>query len=975
MKFAQYLNDHAVPEWKSQYLDYKQGKKRLKKINSSPFLSSMRNSVTNTPKTDTTHNNSNNNTVPLPITKLRREQEQLNPVTPAGQESVRTDKTSNRRSSLVSFQLPPPAIANEEAAAKSHPNDDSQQNTTNDRTPLLTPSLPPESISSHSTELNRKRSRIDSFVKTIRRVSTITPLEDNHELTDYTENSKILFLEWVDNQLVKVEEFYRDRESHDMERFLILKTQISQLRQQRLILKQFLQKSTQLHDQDPKDDSDPAKTAHRHRIKDEIDHLKNSTKSTFSQMNRFELPSLPSLNWWLGKEKEKEYYEEGYNDDSTSDDHLSQDETLPESSHQHHHIQDPNYNKRDYSHKLPSVPYYIAKRQLKAALLELYRSLELLKSYRLLNRTAFRKMLKKFDKSTNSSYLPKYMEKIDQSYFITSNVLDELIGQIEDLYSFTFEKGNRKVAITKLRSNEVLQTFYSDFFKSGLLLGFALPLFVLAVYHGVHDTVRGILPEGRFLLQIWGGFFLATLMALLFGINCAIWSRFKINYKFIFEFDNRNSLDFRQFYLLPSISMLMIGFFGWFSFMNFWPTIFPGRYWPWFYVGIFLLIMFCPFNILKYHSRKWILISIWRLLLSGFYPVEFRDFFIGDIMCSLTYTISNISFFICLYATHWNGALIGGDTKCGSSSSRLMGFLATLPSIWRFMQCIRRFLDTGDWFPHLANCLKYTISLVYYIMLSVYRIDRTTQSRAVFIVFASINAIYSSIWDIFMDWSLMQANSKNLFLRDDLIFKNSWFYYVAIIFDVIMRFQWIFYAFFARQIQQSAVTSFCIALAEILRRFVWIFFRMENEHCTNVHLFRASRDTPLPYPVDKRVIQHKLDEYTSHITPLHVEQTSPFDDEERAVGLRLRKPSIASRVSEPPSMPTPALTRRQTLLPKGIEKISMMLNNAHIKDFQRRKVVPAQLDSIKDSDEENDTDEDEDEVIRSIVNSSPPGNA
>ena len=29
--------------------------------------------------------------------------------------------------------------------------------------------------------------------------------------------------------------------------------------------------------------------------------------------------------------------------------------------------------------------------------------------------------------------------------------------------------------------------------------------------------------------------------------------------------------------------------------------------------------------------------SKWRLLLAGLYPVEFRDFFLGDMYCSLTY--------------------------------------------------------------------------------------------------------------------------------------------------------------------------------------------------------------------------------------------------------------------------------------------------------------------------------------------------
>ncbi|GME84094.1 unnamed protein product [Ambrosiozyma monospora] len=32
MKFGQDLNEHLVPEWKTQYLDYKQGKKKLKQL-------------------------------------------------------------------------------------------------------------------------------------------------------------------------------------------------------------------------------------------------------------------------------------------------------------------------------------------------------------------------------------------------------------------------------------------------------------------------------------------------------------------------------------------------------------------------------------------------------------------------------------------------------------------------------------------------------------------------------------------------------------------------------------------------------------------------------------------------------------------------------------------------------------------------------------------------------------------------------
>lgn len=71
-----------------------------------------------------------------------------------------------------------------------------------------------------------------------------------------------------------------------------------------------------------------------------------------------------------------------------------------------------------------------------------------------------------------------------------------------------------------------------------------------------------------------------------------------------------------------------------------------------------------------------------------------------------------------------------------------MGFLAALPPIWRALQCIRRYRDTKNVFPHLVNCGKYTMSILTAALLSVYRIDGTQANLSAFIAFASINAIY-----------------------------------------------------------------------------------------------------------------------------------------------------------------------------------------------------------------------------------------
>jgi EXS family len=64
-------------------------------------------------------------------------------------------------------------------------------------------------------------------------------------------------------------------------------------------------------------------------------------------------------------------------------------------------------------------------------------------------------------------------------------------------------------------------------------------------------------------------------------------------------------------------------------------------------------------------------------------------------------------------------------------------------------------------------------------------------------------------------------------LRDVLGFKHIWVYYAAMILDPILRFNWVFFAIFANDIQHSALLSFAVSLSEVLRRGMWSIFRME----------------------------------------------------------------------------------------------------------------------------------------------------
>lgn len=112
-----------------------------------------------------------------------------------------------------------------------------------------------------------------------------------------------------------------------------------------------------------------------------------------------------------------------------------------------------------------------------------------------------------------------------------------------------------------------------------------------------------------------------------------------------------------------------------------------------------------------------------------------------------------------------------------------------------------------------------------------------------------------------MDWSLLQPSISKATsiskrtgksypgLRPTLGYKNAWYYYSAMALDVVLRFNWIFYAIFTHDTQHSTIASFFIAFSEVTRRGVWVIFRVENEHAANVARFKASRDVPLPYKI------------------------------------------------------------------------------------------------------------------------------
>lgn len=352
--------------------------------------------------------------------------------------------------------------------------------------------------------------------------------------------------------------------------------------------------------------------------------------------------------------------------------------------------------------------------------------------------------------------------------------------------------------------------------------------------------------------------------------------------------------------------------------------------------------------------------------------------------CSLTYSIGNLEVFSCLYARHWTETAM-----CNSSHSRLLGFLTTLPGIWRALQCINRYQESRMVFPHLVNCGKYGFTILQYMTLSIWRINRNNSTMAAFITMASVNSIYCIIWDIFMDWSLGDSNAKHRFLRSILAYrKHVWLYYTAILVDVVLRCNWIFYVIFARYPQHSSLVSFFIAFSEVCRRGMWILFRVENEHCTNIQARRAYKDFPLPYKTDELSTDHLIPAIDGAASPREEVEPPlsaswpasasdrPSVDSERAEQVVQRYPSSSARTSARDGSElerqvtrggTVRFRRRATSsgevvagspIVSALQRVGSTMRAAHAQDYVKRKPA-SEMDVNADSEDDDDEDEED----------------
>ncbi|XP_034941909.1 xenotropic and polytropic retrovirus receptor 1 homolog [Chelonus insularis] len=488
-------------------------------------------------------------------------------------------------------------------------------------------------------------------------------------------------------------------------------------------------------------------------------------------------------------------------------------------------------------------------RELKLAFSEYYLSLILLQNYQNLNYTGFRKILKKHDKLLSVDSGSKWrVECVETSHFYTSKDIDKLIQETEAAVTNELEGGDRQRAMKRLRVPPLgeHQSPWTTF-KVGLFSGSFIVLFVAVVLSAVfHDGRENL----KIAFRLYRGPLLIVQFLFLMGVNVYGWRSSGVNHVLIFELDPRNHLSEQHLMELAAV-LGVVWTLSLLSFLYSASLSIPPFVNPLVLVCIMLGFLFNPFKIFRHEARFWLLRIIWRMIIAPFAFVNFADFWLADQLNSLVTPLLDFQFLICFYITNGNWLQAGDTTQCMSKSFIVRPIVNCLPAWFRFAQCLRRYRDSKEAFPHLVNAGKYATTFLVVIAATLRQyhgekyLNRWESPWLWFwLISCLINSIYSYTWDIKMDWGLLDSNAgENRFLREEVVYSAAGFYYFAIIEDFILRFIWIAsYILIEYQYVSTDLMTSIVAPLEVFRRFIWNFFRLENEHLNNCGKFRAVRD-------------------------------------------------------------------------------------------------------------------------------------
>ncbi|KAI0997771.1 hypothetical protein K3495_g10419 [Podosphaera aphanis] len=289
-----------------------------------------------------------------------------------------------------------------------------------------------------------------------------------------------------------------------------------------------------------------------------------------------------------------------------------------------------------------------------------------------------------------------------------------------------------------------------------------------------------------------------------------------------------------------------------------------------FLVGVFIL----PLRRFSPTGRFRFITTIRRILtgrLAHSKDVRFGDVLLADVLTSYAKIIADLLVSLCMFFTKPLGtATTRPDRSCGGWY--LVPVIIAIPSLIRLCQCLTEYHRVysaygkgGYGGQHLANALKYASAFPVIIFSTLQRHSDSSHQSAFltprgayncWLLATLVNSIYSFYWDVAKDWDLTffsdvaqlspplcrgaststqmllaHPSTKVSFgLRARLFLPSPSLYYLVIILDFFLRGVWSLRLFpHLGPFLDSEIGITLLEFAEISRRWIWMFLRLETE--------------------------------------------------------------------------------------------------------------------------------------------------
>ncbi|KAH3674355.1 hypothetical protein WICMUC_003381 [Wickerhamomyces mucosus] len=228
-----------------------------------------------------------------------------------------------------------------------------------------------------------------------------------------------------------------------------------------------------------------------------------------------------------------------------------------------------------------------------------------------------------------------------------------------------------------------------------------------------------------------------------------------------------------------------------------------------------------------------VLETVKRVLRGNIDSINIRtnDILLSDTLMSYQKVLIDLGIYLC-HLINFKSCMPNDQTNidrtCGQSVA-LEFFIGGLPVFIRLKQCAYEYrLSNFIQKDHLFNFGKYLTGLIF-LAITIFLSNHPHYGK-IWKIVAFINSCYSFYWDLNKDWGLFKTGS----LRTRRVYPI-YYYYSIIAIDFFARFVWVLKLsskdiFINVLLYQSESGIFILQLLEILRRFLWVILKIENDY-------------------------------------------------------------------------------------------------------------------------------------------------